>query len=77
MITEVLKWKPAVSGNVFDGGPDFDRNQIIKEVFISYCEMRENLGYKKLDAEDIRNIDKELEEKGVCLTPKERMFIGI
>jgi hypothetical protein len=53
-----------------------ERKQIIKEVVLAKCAIREKLGQRKLTPSDFEEIDEELAAHNICLTEEEHDILG-
>ena len=53
-----------------------ERNQIIKQIVLEQCAVREKLGQKKLQNSDFTEIEEKLAEQNICLTQREHDILG-
>ena len=53
-----------------------ERNQIIKQIVLEQCAVREKLGQKKLQDSDFTKIEEKLAEQNICLTQREHNILG-
>lgn len=53
-----------------------ERNQIIKQIVLEQCAVREKLGQKKLQNSDFTEIEEKLAKQNICLTQREHDILG-